>query len=496
MSDTPLTIAAARTSLQAGEISALEVVSQALEHIKTHNDSLNAFLEVFADEALEQARNIKPGDGRPLAGIPIAIKDMICTTEGHTTAASRILKNFRSPYDATVIKRLKNAGAIVIGKANCDEFAMGASNEYSAFGPVKNPWDITRVAGGSSGGPIAAVAAAQALGALGTDTGGSTRMPANFCNTVGLRPTYGRISRFGVIAYASSFDQVGPTARTVADTALLLEVVAGSDPFDATSAPETPAKYTAACGQDIAGLTIGIPEEFFTDDVDPAIQAIVQTALHELENLGARTKNISLSLTYASVPTYYLLVKAEASSNLARYDGLRYGKVDLSSADLLQHYTEARGQHFGSEVKRSILMGTYALSAGYVDAWYKQASKMRTLIRQEVGNAFADVDVIAGPVSPMSAFPLGSKTDDPLAMYLVDLFMEPASVAGVPAISVPCGFVSPANTPRSSKSEVRLLPVGLQLIAPAFRENLLFQVGHAYEQAHSWWKAVPPLPSL
>lgn len=478
------TITETRAALQKGDISAVDLVQQTINNIKQSDENLNAFLEITEETALQAAADIKPDDDRSLAGIPIGVKDMICTVEGHTTAASKMLQNFTSPFDATVVKKLKDAGAIVIGKLNCDEFAMGASAEYSAFGPVKNPWDLNHVAGGSSGGSAAAIGGGEVLGTLGTDTGGSVRMPANFCGVVGLRPTYGRVSRFGVISYASSFDQVGPLARTVKDTAQLLEVLAGVDSLDATTSNQPVGKYTEACldSRDISGLTIGVPEEFFTDDVDPEIQKTIRAAIKQLEQLGAKTKTISLSLTYAGIPTYYLLVKSEASSNLARFDGLRYSPLDLASPDLLQHYLDARGQYFGPEVKRSILMGTYALSAGYVDAWYKQASKVRTLIRREVEAAFKEVDLIAGPSSPMPAFPLGAKTDDPLAMYLVDLLMEPASVSGTPAISVPAGFV---------EVDGKKLPVGLQLIAPHFQESRLFQVAHVYEQSQNWWQMTP-----
>lgn len=456
-------------------------LKQSLAAIDAWEPHLHAFLEVF--------RDAKPyTEEGPSAGLPIAIKDLICTTEGHTTAASKVLQNFRSPYDATVVKKLKAAGAVILGKTNLDEFAMGASNEYSAFGPVKNPWDVTRVAGGSSGGSAAAVASGEAFAALGTDTGGSVRQPASFCNVVGLKPTYGRISRFGVIAYASSFDQVGIFSRTVADNALLLEILAGQDKYDATTSTAPVGKYREACEKDITGLRIGIPKEFFSDDVAENVRDTVRAAVEQLEKLGAKLVDITLPLMSAAIPTYYLLVKSEASSNLARYDSLRYGPLELTSNKLIERYKEARS-HFGPEVKRSILMGTYALSAGYVDAWYKQASRVRTLMRREFENVFKGVDVIAGPVSPEVAFKLGSKTNDPLKMYLSDLFTVTASVAGLPALSVPCGFVYPE---RSRRVE---LPVGLQLIAPHFREDLIYQVAHPYEQSQEWYKKSPKLPA-
>ena len=459
------------------ELTPAEHTAQTLTAIEQLEPQLNAFLEVFNAEG--RAAAAQPKKGR-LSGIPVAIKDIICTTEGHTSAASKILQNFRSPFDATVVQKLRAEGAIIIGKTNCDEFAMGASNEFSAFGPVKNPWDTSRVAGGSSGGSIAAVASGEVLAALGSDTGGSLRLPASFCNVVAVKPTYGRVSRHGVIAYASSFDQVGPAARTVRDAALLLEIIAGHDPYDATSSPEPPGAYLAACGQSVAGLRIGLPKEFFSQEVDGRIQETVLTAVKELEKQGAQLIEISLPLAPMAVPTYYLLVKSEASTNLSRYDALRYGELPkITAGNLLEHYRAARS-HFGPEVKRSILMGTYALSAGYIEAWYKQASKVRTLMRQEFTNAFAEVDVIAGPVSAEVAFPLGEKTDDPLAMYLADLLTDPASVAGLPALSVPAGFVDD-------------LPVGLQLIAPHFTEERLFQTAHAYEQSQEWWQMMPLL---
>ncbi|MCH8748456.1 Asp-tRNA(Asn)/Glu-tRNA(Gln) amidotransferase subunit GatA [Patescibacteria group bacterium] len=476
----PQSIIEARAALESGALTPASLVKQTLENIDQWEESLNAFIETLPEEAQAQAAaTSQPGR---LAGIPIAIKDIICTVEGHTTAGSKILQNFQALFDATVVKRLKREGAIIIGKTNCDEFAMGASNEYSAYGPVKNPWDLSRVPGGSSGGSAAAVASGEVLAALGSDTGGSIRLPASFCGVVGLKPTYGRVSRFGVIAYASSFDQVGPITRTVKDAALLLEILAGQDDFDATTSAEPVDSYVNECGRDIKGLTIGLPQEYFGEEVHHEVVATVSKAIKQLEALGAKTKKISLPLMSAAVPTYYLLVKAEASSNLARYDGLRFGQVDVPSKKLLEQYLQTRGKYFGPEVKRSILMGTYVLSAGYGEAWYKQASRVRTLIRREFQAALKDVDIIAGPVAAEVAFPLGSKAADPLQMYLADLLTGPASVAGLPAMSVPCGFTNG-------------LPVGLQLIAPHFQEELLFRVGHAYEQATDWHQQRPKLPS-
>lgn len=476
----PHTISNSRDALAKGELTSVALVERSLMSIKHWEPKIHAFLELFADDALDQARqaDAKPTD-KPLHGIPIAIKDLILTKEGHTTAASNILKNFRSPYEATVIKLLKRAGAIIIGKTNLDEFAMGSSTEYSAIGVTKNPWDVTRVAGGSSGGSAVAVAAGEVLGALGTDTGGSIRQPASFCGVVGVKPTYGRVSRFGVIAYGSSLDQVGTFARTVKDAAILLEVIAGQDDRDATSSPQNVGEYVQACGKSIKGVRVGVPKEFFVAGMTAEVEKVVRLAIDQLRELGAEIQEISLPLTSAGVAVYFLLAKAEASTNLARYDGLRWLGPEVTATSLLNHYITVRGSGFGPEVKRAILMGTYALSAGYVDAWYKQASKVRTLIRREYEEAFKTVDVIAGPVAPEAAFTIGSKADDPLAMYLSDALTVPLSVAGVPALSVPAGFTKDK------------LPVGLQLAAPHFEEARLFQVAHAYEQANKWWKVTP-----
>lgn len=503
--NTPLTLQGARAALDEGTSSASELLEHSHKALASWEPAINAFVQVFSKESKTAASKIKPAahSDKPLLGIPIAVKDLICTSFGRTTAASKMLQRFSSPFNATVVTKLLNAGAVIVGKTNLDEFAMGSSNEYSAAGPVKNPWDTNRVAGGSSGGSAAAVASGEVLGSLGTDTGGSIRMPASLCGVVGVKPTYGRVSRFGVIAYASSFDQVGPFARTVADAAILLEVLAGWDAHDATTSPLPVPSYLAACGKSIKGLKIGVPEEFMSTENDPAVQQVITAALDDLAGAGAVVKPVSFSLMAAAVPTYYVLVKSEASSNLARFDGLRYGggpliqragPSGLDKINILDHYRRVRGDSFGPEVKRSILMGTYALSAGYADAWYKQAARIRTLIRQEFTELFKEVDVIAGPVTPEPAFLLGSKTDDPLKMYLGDLYTVAASVAGLPAMSVPAGFANIASAPRSSKSEVGL-PVGLQLITPHFQEELLFQVGHAYEQDHDWWKQKPSLPS-
>jgi len=425
--------------------------------------NLNTFLETFVT---------KPGDK------VIAVKDNICTLEGHTTAASRMLENFQSPYEATVVTRLKQAGFAIAGKTNLDEFAMGSSTEYSAFGVTQNPWDQARVAGGSSGGSAAAVAAGQVEYALGTDTGGSIRQPASFCGVVGTKPTYGRVSRFGVIAYGSSLDQVGPITKSVAQSAQLLSIIAGQDAYDATSSALPVPDYTAGLGKEVAGMRIGIPKEWLEEGVEDSVRQSVEAAIAQLKNLGCILESISLPLTNAAIPVYFLIAKAEGATNLARFDAIRYSPLGLNAKTLIEQYIEARGQGFGPEVKRTILMGTYALSAGYVDAWYKQASKVRTLIRSEFEEAFRKVDILAGPTTPNTAFLIGAKADDPLSMYMQDALTVPQNLAGVPAISIPCGFVED-------------LPVGLQLTASHFQEEKLFQLAHAFESHTNWHQRTP-----
>lgn len=452
--------------------------ARAKQNIRQWEPKIHAFLEVFDDAP----------DDQPA----LAVKDVICIREGHTTAASKILQNFRSPFTATAVSRLQAAGFAVVGKTNCDEFAMGSSTEYSAYAQTLNPWDVSRVPGGSSGGSAAAVAAGMVEYALGTDTGGSIRQPASFCGVVGLKPTYGRVSRFGLIAYGSSLDSIGPITRTVAQAAELLEIMAGHDPADATASPQPVPAFSASCGRAIAGLTVGVPQEYFAAGIDERVQQIVHRALAQLESLGATLREISLPLTDAAVPVYYLIAKAEASTNLARYDALRFAQLSLRADTLINYYEQARN-HFGPEVKRAILMGAFALSAGYYDAWYKQASKVRTLIRREFERAFTGVDVIAGPTAPEVAFPLGAKMDDPLSMYLSDSLTVPQSVAGLPALSLPCGFASEASARRTGGSDQVQLPVGLQLTAPPFREERLFQVAYAYEQSTDWQKKTPSL---
>ncbi|HLC49471.1 MAG TPA: Asp-tRNA(Asn)/Glu-tRNA(Gln) amidotransferase subunit GatA [Candidatus Andersenbacteria bacterium] len=450
-------------------------VDESLSAIKKWEPHIHAFVEVFEDVSVRQ-------DGQ-LKGLPIAIKENIATTIGYTNASSKILKEYVSPFNATVVQKLLDAGAVVVGKTQQDEFGMGSSTENNGLPPqTKNPWDITRVAGGSSGGSAAAVASGEVFAALGTDTGGSVRQPSAMCGVVGVKPTYGRVSRHGLLAYGSSLDQPGVITRTVRDSALMLEIIAGKDPLDATSTREKVGAYSTSCGQPIAGIKIGIPKEFFAEGIDPEIKKIVQEAIYSLEEQGAIVQEISLPLTPAAIAAYYLIAKAEASSNLARFDGLRYEGSKTNTETLIDYTKKIRGEGFGPEVKRAILMGTYALSSGYVEAWYGQASRVRTLIRKEYEKAFHDVDVIAGPVSPEAAFVFGSKSSDPLAMYLADAYTVPVSVAGLPAMSVPCGMTKNS------------LPVGLQIIAPHFQEERMFRVASAYEDAHDFKNRTPELP--
>jgi aspartyl-tRNA(Asn)/glutamyl-tRNA(Gln) amidotransferase subunit A len=408
-------------------------------------------------------------------GMPLAVKDNVCTEGVRTTCASRILGDFVPPYDATVVARLRERGYLLLGKTNLDEFAMGSSTENSAFGPSRNPWGLSLVPGGSSGGSAAAVAADECAAALGSDTGGSIRQPAAFCGVVGLKPTYGRVSRYGLVAFASSLDQIGPITKEVADAAILMNVLAGHDPMDATSADLPVPDYTRALKKkDLKKLKVGVPREFFTEGLDPEVERAVMAAVEELKALGGEVKDISLPMTDAAVATYYLIATAEASSNLARYDGVRYGLRSKQTRTLLELYTKTREEGFGPEVKRRIMLGTYALSAGYYDAYYGKAQAVRTLIRRDFEAAFREVDLIVTPVTPTPAFKLGEKIEDPLQMYLSDIYTISVNLAGNPAISVPCGF-SQAG-----------LPIGLQLIGRPFEEETLLRGAHAYEQATNW----------
>lgn len=472
-----------------GDVSAVELTQAALDRIERQRD-LNAFLYVSADSALERAKAI---DARraageklgKLAGVPIAIKDALCTVDAPTTCASKILtttdangreRGWQPPYDATPVAKLRQADAVIIGKTNMDEFAMGSSNENSAFGPAKNPVDPTRTPGGSSGGSAAAVAAGLAPGSLGSDTGGSIRQPAALCGVVGIKPTYGRVSRYGLVAFASSLDQVGPFARDVRSAARLLEVISGADPHDSTSAPLPVGDYEAACSRDVKGLRIGVPEEYFGEGLDPEVEERVRGAIAKLEKLGCSVHPVKLPHTRYGIATYYIVATAEASSNLARFDGVRFGlRVEPPRGDLKAMYGATRDSGFGAEVKRRILLGTYVLSAGYYDAYYRKASQARTLIRRDFEQAFESVDVIAAPTSPTPAFKLGEKVADPLQMYLADIYTLPASLAGIAGLSVPCG-----NT--RATSERPALPVGLQLLGPAFSEERLLTVAAAVER--------------
>jgi aspartyl-tRNA(Asn)/glutamyl-tRNA(Gln) amidotransferase subunit A len=472
------TARAIRDDVAARRVSAVETCQQALAAIDASNAALNSFLLVDPDDALARAARVDarlaagetPG---PLAGVPIAIKDNMCVRGMKTTAASKILANYQPPYNATVIERLEAAGAVIVGKTNCDEFAMGSSNENSAFGPVRNPWAPSRTPGGSSGGSAAAVAAAQVPLALGSDTGGSIRQPASFCGVVGLKPTYGRVSRYGLLAFASSLDQIGPFARTVEDAALVLEVIAGADRADATSSREPVPSLTSALTGDVKGLRVGVPRTFVSEGVDADVKAAFEASLAVLEGAGARLVDVELPHASYGVPAYYLVCTAEASSNLARYDGVKYGYRSKAADTLQAMYTHSRSEGFGAEVKRRIMLGTYVLSAGYYDAFYLKAQQVRTLLRRDYDRAFETADVIAMPTSPIPPFGLGEKTDDPLQMYLADIFTVSANLAGVPAISVPGGFVQRGG---------ERLPVGFQLAARSFDEATLLRAADAYQK--------------
>jgi aspartyl-tRNA(Asn)/glutamyl-tRNA(Gln) amidotransferase subunit A len=463
-----------------GELSATSLARAALARVHEHDRRLGAFVHVDADSALAAAAAVDEAvaagrDPGLLAGVPMALKDIFVTEGTPTTCASKILAGWVPPYDGTVVARLRAAGAVLLGKLNMDEFAMGSSNENSALGPCRNPWDPTRVPGGSSGGSAAAVAAGLCAAALGTDTGGSIRQPAALTGTVGLKPTYGRVSRYGVVAFASSLDQVGPMARSVADAALVLEVIAGHDPRDATSIDAPVPRYTDACragARGLHGLRVGVPAEYFGDGLDPEVAALVRQAIATLAAQGATVVPVHLPHSKYAVACYYLLCTAEASSNLARFDGVRYGlRVHDKGESLLDLYRRTRGAGFGPEVKRRIMLGTYVLRAGYYDAYYLRAQKVRTLIKRDFDRAFGECDAIAGPTTPTAAFPLGEKTADPLAMYLADIYTISCNLAGLPGLSLPCGFTAAG------------LPVGLQLLAPALAEETLFRVGAAFEGA-------------
>jgi aspartyl-tRNA(Asn)/glutamyl-tRNA(Gln) amidotransferase subunit A len=477
-----LTLTEAAARLHQGSLTSVALTEAMLARIGAYNPALNAFLHVAADQALEQARRadarLRAGGASALTGVPLAIKDVICTQGMPTTAGSRILQGYLPPYNATVVEKLLAAGAVLLGKTNTDEFAMGSSTENSAYGPARNPWDVSRVPGGSSGGSAVAVAARLAYGALGTDTGGSVRQPAAFSGVVGLKPSYGRVSRYGLIAFASSLDQAGVLTRTAEDAAALLEVIAGHDPNDGTSVPRPVPNYRAELSRDLNGLRIGLPREYFIGGVQPAVSAAVNAAVQVLARMGGQVREVSLPHTQAALSTYYIVAPAEASANLARFDGVRYGPR-ASAGSMSEAYRKTRGEGFGPEVKRRIMLGTYALSTGYYDAYYLQAQKVRTLIKGDFDAVFQSVDVIACPVAPSTAFRFGEKVNDPLAMYLEDVFTLPASLAGIAGLSTQCGFDEDG------------LPIGLQLLGPAFSEERLLQVAHQYQQVTDWHHKQP-----
>ena len=468
--------------LQAGTYSSVEVTRAFLQRIKQIDTSLNSFITVSEEQALAQAQAADErraaGQAGPLTGVPFAHKDIFCTQGVKTTCASRMLENFVPPYDSTVARKLSDAGAVCLGKTNMDEFAMGSSNESSYFGAVKNPWNLEHVPGGSSGGSAAAVAARLAPFATGSDTGGSIRQPAGYCGLTGLKPTYGRVSRLGMIAFASSLDQGGPMARTAEDTALLLQAMAGFDPQDSTSDPREVPDYRANLNQSLQGLRIGLPKEFFGPQLEGPMGDLIMAGIRELEALGAEIKEISLPNTALAVPAYYVIAPAEASTNLSRFDGVRYGYRCENPQNLDDLYLRSRAEGFGDEVKRRILVGTYALSAGYYDAYYRKAQQIRRLIRDDFARAFESVDVIAGPTTPSAAFGLNAKRTDPVAMYLEDLYTIPVNLAGLPALSMPAGLVNG-------------LPAGLQLIGNYFEEARLLNIAHQYQSRTEWHQLAP-----
>ncbi len=484
MNLTDLTLYQAAALLHRGEITSVELTQACYDRIVAVDNDIRAFLTLTPELALEQARaadaQLARGERTPLLGVPLAVKDIICVKGVPCTCGSLILEDFIPPYDATVIEKLVALGAVLLGKTNLDEFAMGSSTENSAFCVTRNPWDLTRVPGGSSGGSAAAVAAGMAPGALGTDTGGSVRQPASFCGLVGLKPSYGRVSRYGLVAFASSLDQVGVLTRTVQDAAILLTAIAGHDPRDSTSMP-LPAPPLPAWTSRLKGVRVGVPQEYWLAGLQPEVEQAVRAALDTLRDLGAELYSITLPHTAFALPVYYLIAPAEASANLARYDGVRYG-LRIEGQDVQSSYCQTRAHGFGAEVKRRIMLGTYALSAGYYDAYYLKAQQVRTLIKRDFDQAFEQVDVIACPTAPSTAFKLGEKVNDPLQMYLSDIFTLSASLAGLCALSLPCGF------------DAAGLPIGLQLMAPAFEEARLLQVAHGYEQATPWHTRRPNLP--
>ncbi len=479
-----LTVADAAAKLANRECSSEDLVSAVLECIAQHDQQVGAYLTVDAESALAQSRAADAaragGDIRPLLGIPVGMKDLLNVQGQPCTCASKILKGYVAPYDATAVAKLRAAGAVILGRLNMDEFAMGGSTENSAYQQTRNPWDLSRVPGGSSGGSAAAVAADEALATLGSDTGGSIRQPAGFCGCVGLKPTYGRVSRYGLTAFASSLDQIGPLTKTVRDSALLLGAISGRDPHDSTSLDAPVPDYAALLGGDLKGLRLGLPKEYFIDGLDAEVEAKVRAAVDQCRALGAEIVEISLPHSKYAVAVYYIIATAEASANLARFDGVRYG-LRVDGEDPIDQYGKTRAAGFGQEVKRRIILGTYVLSSGYHDAYYLRAQKVRTLIRRDFDTAFEKCDAILTPVAPTAAYQFGEKISDPLKMYLGDIFTIPVNLAGICGVSVPCGFTS------------EKLPVGLHIVGPALREDVILKIGHAYEQSTPWHKVKPEI---
>ena len=480
------TITQARELLNSKKLSSVQLTEAIFARIDAVEDKVKAFTHLMREKAIEQAKvadtRIAKGEEQPLLGVPIALKDLICTQGSRTTCASKILDQFVAPYNATVVNRLNAAGAVIVGKTNMDEFAMGSSNENSSHHTTMNPWALDRVPGGSSGGSAAAVAAHQCIAALGSDTGGSIRQPAGFCGVTGLKPTYGRVSRFGLVAFASSLDQIGPITKSVADAATLMNVIGGKDGLDSTSADVPLPDFTQALDQDVKGMKLGIPKEYFTGGMQPEVEKSVQEGIRTLESLGMQTVEVSLPHLNYAVAAYYIIACAEASTNLSRYDGVKYGYRSSNSDNLVNMYENTREEGFGEEVKRRIILGTFVLSSGYYDAYYLKGQQVRTLIKQDFENALEKCDVIAAPVTPYPAFKLGEKLDDPLQMYLADIYTISANLAGIPAMSIPCGFVGKEN-----------LPIGLQLMGKHFDEANLIAVGHKFQQATDFHTQQPPL---
>ncbi|HNZ11547.1 MAG: Glutamyl-tRNA(Gln) amidotransferase subunit A [Deltaproteobacteria bacterium ADurb.Bin151] len=480
-----LTIHELQKLIQNGEVSSTQITRSVFSRIDEVEERIHSYIRLMKDEALAAAaradEDIKNGNIRPLTGIPVALKDIVCTKGITTTCGSNILHNFVPPYDATVVEKLSAAGAVFVGKANMDEFAMGSSTETSFFGPTRNPWDLERIPGGSSGGSATAVAADECIASIGSDTGGSIRQPAALCGVVGLKPTYGRVSRFGLIAFASSLDQIGPFTKDVEDCAIMMNVLAGYDPRESTSVKMEVPDYRQFISRDISGWKVGIPKEYFVEGIDPEVSAAINGAIDTVKKCGGQCIDISLPHTQYSVAVYYIIAPAEASSNLARYDGVKYGFRASGERDLMEMYRKTRMEGFGEEVKRRIMIGTYALSAGYYDAYYGKASQVRALIRRDFDEAFRECDIILTPTTPTPAFKIGEKTDDPLQMYLSDIFTISTNLAGIPGISVPCGFTAAG------------LPIGVQFLAGHFEEGKLLQIASAFEKNAAIEKRRPSL---